>query len=536
MRFEITGIVTLAAVGLLGVVVLLFPESVANGIAEITQWVVSAAGRWVLWLCSAAVLLSILLVVGPWGRRRLGGSDGQPEFSLVAWLAMLFAAGMGSGLVFWGLAEPLSHYALEPAVGLGSDSAASSNGRASQALALTFLHWGVHAWAVYAVAGLAFACLGSTVTAQVGSAKTNTQSGRASSAVKRSELGHGEALIASLTGADVGARGTRIWGRLFDLVALLAVLFGVAGSLANGVDLLQVGLTAQGGESIPGWLLLLVLGTLSLVSAGSGLRRGIRVLSLFNMALALTLMIWLWLVIDWRTVLSLLMDSVWLYLKALPSWSIRLIADADAGTDWAEGWTVVYLLWWIAWTPFVGIFLAGISRGRSVRQYLVGVIGVPVVVSLLWFGAFGGGGLAFEQANPGALTAALGEHYTAPLFVWYSQLPGGSVLAWGSLLTLSVFLVTSADSATWVMRRLAGAWLPAVPWVWGLLMLLMGFALVLRGEVDVNKQVAIAGAIPFSFVLVLQITALVRWLLIGGGSSQGGGRSKLGVRAKTPVD
>ncbi len=518
MRAKLSGILTLVWAGLIAAVLLLFPEAVANAIAGLTQWVVSVAGHWVLWLCSAAVVLSMVLVIGPWGAIRLGAGTSQPQFGVLAWLAMLFAAGMGTGLVFWGLAEPLSHYLQQPAMVGVEDISGSSMNRASRALGLTFLHWGIHAWAVYAIAGLAFACLGSQI--RTGSANSPADLS-AGSDDRNSDLGHGTFLIQSLSGGDVRSRWIRLGGRFFDVVALLAVLFGVAGSLANGVDLLRVGLTAQNGASLPGWLLLVVLGTLSLLSASSGLRRGIRFLSLFNMALAFSLMIWLWCVVDWRTALSLLVDSIWLYLKALPAWSIGLIRDGDGGTAWAEGWTVVYLLWWIAWTPFVGIFLAGISGGRSIRQYLAGVIGVPVVVSLLWFGAFGGGGLAFEQANPGLLTNALSEHYTAPLFVWYAQLPGGAVLAWVSLLTLAVFLVTSADSATWVMRRLAGGWLPTMGWVWGLLMLLLALALVLRSEVDVNKQVAIAGAIPFCLVLVLQMVALVRRLLIRGPEGTG---------------
>ncbi|MEM6936203.1 MAG: BCCT family transporter [Pseudomonadota bacterium] len=487
---------TVLSIVAVGFLLLAYPTQVADAIANMTQSVVSRAGTGVLWLCSAALLLSLVLMVGPWGRRRLPASGSGPEFSLPAWLSMLFAAGMGSGLVFWGLAEPLSHFQAPPVPGEGNDSA-----DAGRALALTYLHWGFHAWAVYAVAGLAFAWLA------------------AAGPDENDKTGAGLNLLQGLTGASRDGAAAQMAGGSFDLIALVAVLFGVAGSLANGVDLMQVGLSAQGVLALPGWLLLAVLGIVSLLSAASGLRQGIRLLSMLNMGLAVVLLCWLWVVIDWSSAGSLWLGSIVTYLLELPAWSIKLIS-ADGDTTWAEGWTVVYLLWWIAWTPFVGLFLAGISRGRTVAGYLVGVTVVPVLVSFVWFGAFGAGGLVAELADPGELTAGLATHYTAPLFLWYEKLPGGGLLAWGSLLLLLIFLVTSADSAAWVMNRLGSQLLPGLRGVWGVLMLLVAAALVVRGDVDINKQVAIAGAIPFALVLALQMVALVRTLIFGRSSAR----------------
>ncbi len=486
----LAALTVLSIVGL-GYLLLAYPNEVANAIATTTQGVVSRAGTGVLWLCSAALALSLLLMLGPWGRRRLPADGPGPEFSLPAWLSMLFAAGMGSGLVFWGLAEPLSHFQSPPAPVAGEKIDA-----AGRALALTYLHWGFHTWAVYAIAGLAFAWL------TAGGSKDD----------RGEDTSAGRNLLAGLTGSARGGPAARIAGGSFDLIALVAVLFGVAGSLANGVDLMQVGLSAQGVSTLPGWLLLTVLGVVSLLSAASGLRRGIRVLSMLNMGLAVVLVCWLWVVIDWQSAGGLWLASILTYLRELPGWSIALIT-ADGDTSWAEGWTVVYLLWWIAWTPFVGLFLAGISRGRTVAGYLAGVTVVPVLVSFVWFGAFGAGGLEAELDTPGELTTGLATHYTAPLFLWYEGLPGGVMLAWGSLLLLLIFLVTSADSAAWVMNRLGGQLLPGLRGVWGVLMLLVAAALVVRGDVDINKQVAIAGAIPFALVLALQMVALVRTIL-----------------------
>lgn len=475
----------LSPLGLVGAVLitLVFPTQTANGIAAATGWLVQWAGPVVLWLGSASLLLMIVLAMGPWGRRRLPQDPSQAPLSTAAWLAMLFAAGMGSGLVFWGLAEPLSHYHQPPSAAYAEPAAA---------LALTYLHWGFHAWAIYAVAGLAFALLGD----------------------RRPGLSLLYALRSGRRPRQDPAPGTMRLAGVIDWVALAAVLFGVAGSLANGVDLIRVGLRAQTAAVWPGWLLLVALAGVSLVSASTGLRGGIRVLSFVNLALAAAVAVWVGWVGEGARLAVLWWDSLMLYLKALPAWSVRLISD-QGDLSWARGWTVVYLLWWVAWTPFVGLFLAGISRGRSLRAFALAVVLMPTLVSMAWFVCMGGNGLLAEQDAPGRLTGTLAEHYTAPLFAWYEGLPGGSWLAWGSLLLLFLFLVTSADSAAWVMGRLSQLKVPV--WVFSLALGLVALPLVVRGDVDVNKQVAIAGAIPFCLVLGAQLVALLRTLPGGAG-------------------
>ncbi|MEM9533926.1 MAG: BCCT family transporter [Pseudomonadota bacterium] len=464
-------------------VTLAFPNATANGIAAVTAWLVERAGPAVLWLGTASLLLMLVLALGPWGRRRLPRDPSEPPLGTAAWLAMLFAAGMGSGLVFWGLAEPLSHFHQPPSAAYADPSAA---------LALTYLHWGFHAWAIYAVAGLAFALLGD----------------------RRPGLSLLNALWSGDRPPADPTPGTRRLAGVIDWVALAAVLFGVAGSLANGVDLIRVGLSAQTTTTWPGWLLLAALAAVSLVSASTGLRGGIRVLSFVNLALAAGVALRVWWVGEGGRLATLWWDSLVLYLKSLPTWSVQLISN-QGDLNWARGWTVVYLLWWVAWTPFVGLFLAGISRGRSLRAFALAVVLMPTLVSMAWFVCMGGNGLLVEQDAPGSLTGTLSEHYTAPLFAWYDGLPGGVWLAWGSLLLLFLFLVTSADSAAWVMGRLSRLKIPV--WVFSLALGLVALPLVIRGDVDVNKQVAIAGAIPFCLVLGAQLVALLRVLPGGAG-------------------
>lgn len=467
-------------VALVAATVLAFPHRFADAIAALTSLAVRHAGLPILWLSSATLVLALVLCLTPLGGRRLAeDDDAKPEFSNLAWVAMLFAAGMGSGLVFWGLAEPLSHLA-SPPPGLPAGP--------ETALAVTYFHWGFHAWALYAISGLSVAWF-------------CHRRGREDSI--------GAPVMQELT-PGLGAATRRRGAAALDFLAIVAVLFGVAGTLGNGVDLLRIGSEMARPATALIWLLALALAFGA--SAWSGLERGIRLLSLGNLLLAGVLLLIVAQLVYSSQLLQLLGASSWLYLKNLPQWSVALIGG-EAGRSWAGGWTVIYLLWWIAWTPFVGVFLARISTGRTLRGYLLGVIVIPTAASVLWFAVFGGGGILAEQSQAGLLTGPLADHYTAPLFAWFESLTGGDALRWMTLGLLFVFLVTSADSAVYVMAGLAGRGESArMRLLWGALLLLVAIPLVLRGDVDLNKQVAIAGAVPFTLVLILQTAALLRAL------------------------
>jgi len=300
------------------------------------------------------------------------------------------------------------------------------------------------------------------------------------------------------------------------LLAMLAVVFGVAGTLANGVILLRtgliaVGLTEQGVQLVQFGLLVLVSAAF-LTSAQSGIGRSIRRLSLLNMTLAIALMASLLAFVPIASVGEQLLGSTWGYLQALPSWSTQLIA-IDGEYGWARGWTVTYLIWWIAWAPFVGLFIARISRGRTVREFLIAVILVPTVVSIVWFVLLGGGALTYDQQNQGLLGEALQRGYTEPAFVWFSALPLGIALKLVAVTLLFVFLITSADSAAYVLGMIGenGQASPSriARLSWGLVIVAISAALLFRNNVDINKAVAIVGAIPFTVVLWLYLAMLV---------------------------
>jgi len=486
----------LAVVALLTLWILGWPAAATSAIGAITGAIVDTAGWLVLLFATALLVLGSLIVVSPAGRLRLGPPEATPEFSLLSWLAMLFAAGMGSGLVFWGVAEPLTHSQTLAA------GAVSTTGAEATAMAITWFHWGLHAWAIYALAALAIAWF-------------------------HTRRGLPETPSASI------AAGWRGWlpgplchalGRAADLVGVAAVIFGVAGALANSIILLQAGI-----DSAIGWTassmglqlaLLALLAAAFTGSAATGIGGGIRWLSNLNLATALALMLALLVLGNPAAVAALGVEALGTWLAAMPDWSLAPIrmhaADAPATDDWAGDWTITYLVWWIAWTPFVGLFIARISRGRTLRTFLLGAILVPTLVSMLWFAVLGGGALAYDAAEGELLRASLAEHYTRPLFLWLDALPSGNLLAWLVCALLFIFMVTSADSACFVLGMLSsGRTQPDLTSKlgWGLLLTALTAGLLLRNDVDVNKAVAIIGALPFTLFLLLQVVALVRALL-----------------------
>jgi glycine betaine transporter len=480
--------VALALIALTSVAVLLSPEALTSFIGQVTGLVIHGAGGAILLFCSLLLLLGLIIAASPAGRLRLGGDGERPEFGLPSWLAMLFAAGMGSGLVFWGVAEPLTQaLTLERN---GVDQAAATG------MALTWFHWGLHAWAIYALSALAIAWFHTRRDArEVPSASI--------------ELGlRGWAPAKVLGGV----------GTLADLAGVAAVVFGVAGALANSIVLLRVGIDATTGWSPDGISLqLAILAALTLVfmaSAISGIGRGIRTLSNLNLIVAFALLLTLLVLGTGPATMDLALGAMARWTAEMPLWSVRQV-ELPSSSGWAEDWTLTYLVWWIAWTPFVGVFIARISRGRTLRTFLAGVILIPTLFSMLWFAVLGGGAVAYDQAQYGMLTQALSEHYTRPLFLWLDALPAGALLMAVVCLLLFVFMVTSADSACFVLGMLStGRNNPstATKLAWGLLLTALTAGLVIRNDVDVNRAVAIVGAIPFMLVLLLQVIGLCRAL------------------------
>jgi len=481
-------------IALISMLVLTFPEFATDSIGAATAWFIHFLGLPILWLSSLLLLICVFLVLGPWGSIRLGRGDERPEFGTFSWLSMLFAAGMGSGLVFWGVAEPLTHFSNPPISGQPLAL------QYSTAMAVTYFHWGLHAWAIYAVSGLVVAWFSYRFAAP------EAPSGALQ-----------EGLRGWLRPSWLGALGATA-----NVVAIAAVVFGMAGALANGTILVYQGLSKASGLQLPiaasYVLILAAMGITYLASAYSGIQHGIRWLSNGNVLLAVLML----LLVLWQSDIAIIPGVVWdsllQYFKMLPEWSVRQ-AVVQGSLDWSGGWTITYLLWWIAWTPFVGVFVARISRGRTIRAYVLGVVVVPTVFSVVWFAVMGGGAFAYDASHGGVLLQAVSRDYAEPLFLWFSDMGSwGPGLSYLTCILLFIFLVTGADSASYVMGMLSRNGDPDPPMrnkmVWGGVTVLLAGGLLARQSPDVNKAVAIAGAIPYALLLVAQLVGWGRSFLL----------------------
>jgi len=481
-------VLTISLCALVALVGIASPQGMASFGAAVSRTAFDSLGWLFLSSVSFFLLLVLWLAFSRYGRLTLGQDGDDPEFSTLSWLAMLFAAGMGSGLLFWGVAEPLIHYA-DPPIPPGGTPAA-----ARRAMVQTNFHWGLHAWAVYCVGGLVLAYFGFR---------------------RKTPYLPGAPLRDVFSG-----RWVRPVASMADLIGVLAVATGVAGSLGAGILQLRTGLHAFAGLPAESLLvsvaILLVLVAAYLLSASTGLDRGIKWLSNINMCLAVGLLLFVAGVGPTSFLLDAFTTAVGDYIAALPELSLRLFPYSDL-QGWTRSWTLTYFIWWIAWAPFVGVFIARISRGRTIRQFVLGVLLAPTAFSILWFAVFGGAGIHEELHGAGGLARLVSEDVTFALFALFDRLPLAALTSLVAVVLLFVFLVTSADSATYVLGMLTsrGSLVPSKQrkLAWGIVIGVFGGALMLTGSIDVLKSVIVTGAVPFTFVLLLQVVALLRSLM-----------------------
>ncbi|MGF1581177.1 MAG: BCCT family transporter [Gemmataceae bacterium] len=474
-----------AVIAFLGIV---YPKQFAATIQDITGSAFATLDWFFMLSVTGFLILCIVLALSPYGKLKLGKPEDEPDFSTVSWLAMLFAAGMGVGLLFWGVAEPLTHYA-SPPVGTAKSPVA-----ARQALVITNFHWGLHAWAVY--------CIGALVLAYF-------------------RYRRGEPYLA---GSPIRSAFRGKWvgpvAGLADLIAVLAVTFGVAGSLAMGVFQLHVGLHVATGF-VPlnsDWMaigLLVLLFFSYMGSAATSLAKGIQYLSNINMALAMLLMLFVLLTGPTPFLLRGFVTTIGDYTSSLGGMTLRLYPYRQL-SSWFGSWTLIYFLWWIAWAPFVGIFIARISKGRTIREFVIGVLFVPTVFSLFWFAIFGGMGIYEETYGEGGLADLVKEDVTVALFSLFDTLPMSALLSTVAVILIYIFVVTSVDSATFVLGMLTskGSMNPPTSQklTWGIILAGLGGALVLSKNIEVVRAGAISFAIPLTLILHLQVAGLLRVL------------------------
>jgi len=483
-RMNIVFTVSMAFCVIIGAWGLMDPDSMTGTMLGFTNYLLNGAAWYWLLICTAFLILSVYLAFGPYGHIRLGRDDEEPEFSTPSWIAMLFAGGMGSGLLFWGVAEPVYHFEAPPGMEGGTALAAR------EAMVITNLHWGLHAWAIYGVCALVIAYF-------------------------TFRRGEPSMISTPIKAVFKGPSGKAI-GNVADILGVLAVVFGLAGSLAMGTLSVRSGLGFAYGapESLTTSLYIMAaLYVCYMLSATTGVDKGIKILSNLNMIIAIALMLLVMFAGPTAFIFETFLNTIGEYFTRVVALSFRLF-PYEGLTDWMTGWTLTYLIWWIAWGPFIGIFVARISRGRTIREFCFGVIIVPTLFSMLWFAVFGGAGIYIELYGGGGLADVVFEDVSKALFIFFDYFPGTVVLNTLAVSLVFIFLVTSADSGTFVLSMMTseGNLNPPIShkMVWGTLIAAITVGTIFTESVPVAKAMAIAGALPFSVILLIQIVGFMR--------------------------
>ncbi|MGY1754144.1 BCCT family transporter [Blastococcus sp. SYSU D01042] len=460
----------------------LAPSNLGSTSGTALTWIETNLGWLFVLLASAFVVFVIWLAASRYGRIPLGRDDEAPEFRTVSWIAMMFSAGMGIGLMFFGVSEPLTHYVSPPPRTVEAETPEA----VSTAMATTLFHWSLHPWAIYAVVGLAIAY-------------GTFRRGRPQ-------------LISSAFAPLFGRRRTEgPAGKFIDVLAIFATLFGSAASL--GLGALQIG----SGVEILGWLgdvgngalvaIIAVLTAAFVASAVSGVAKGIQWLSNINMVLAGVLALFVFVVGPTVLILNLVPGAIGAYFADLAEMAGRTEASGgDAMAEWLRGWTVFYWAWWISWTPFVGLFIARISRGRTIRQFVSGVLLVPSVVSLVWFAIFGGAGIAAQRDGADVAGQSTSE---GQLFGVLGTYPLATLMTVLVMVLVAIFFVSGADAASIVMGSLSerGTLEPSRRTVifWGVVMGAVAAIMLLVGGDEALtglQNLTIIAALPFALVMV----------------------------------
>ena len=447
------------------------------------------------------VVVCLALIVSPLGKVRLGGPDATPDFGYVGWFSMLFAAGMGIGLMFFGVSEPMSHYSTAiGGISVGEDGLRTdwaplggAEGNVTEAtrlgMAATIFHWGLHPWAIYAVVALALAL-----------------------------FSYNKGLALTLRSAFYPIFGERVWGwpgHVIDILAVFATIFGLATSLGIGAQQAAAGLNFLFGLGTGNSMLILLIIAITLIAIVSivrGLEGGVKVLSEVNMGLAALLLGFVILAGPTLAIFTGFFDNLLAYVQYLPALSMPFGRE---DSNFASGWTAFYWAWWISWSPFVGMFIARVSRGRTVREFLIAVLIVPTLLSVLWMTAMGG--TAIGQLVNDGYTAVQDAALELKLFQMLTQLPLTAITSFIGIVLVVVFFVTSSDSGSLVIDAIAAGGKTNAPVVqrvfWASFEGAVAIALLLGGGLAALQAMAVSTGLPFTFVLLAACYAVVRGLL-----------------------
>ncbi|MEX2498098.1 MAG: BCCT family transporter [Wenzhouxiangellaceae bacterium] len=452
-----------------------FTATAASTFESIQGWIVDTLGWYYMLITTALVLFALGVVVSPAGKLKLGKSDDEPEFRRISWFAMLFAAGMGTGLVFWGVAEPLNHY-LEPHYADPATAAAMQD-----AIRYSFFHWGLHPWAIYLVLALSIAYYHFRIGLPL---------------APRSVLW-----------PLIGKRIYGMPGHLTDILCTVGTLLGVATSLGLGAMQINAGMSMSLGIETSTLVQVLIIASITVVatiSVVSGIHRGIRRLSALNMALAFVLLLFVFLVGPTAYILETLVGGLGIYLQTFIKTSLE--TDFATTSDWQARWTLFYWGWWISWSPFVGIFVARISKGRTVRELITAGLLVPSLVTFFWMSTFGGTALHLERFTEINIAQQAVDDVAVSLHLLLSELPLGSITTVFATLVIIIFFVTSSDSGSLVDDMVTSGGHPHPPVsqrvFWAVSEGAVASTLLIVGGLAAIQQAAITMALPMTLLLL----------------------------------
>ncbi|MEM6714703.1 MAG: BCCT family transporter [Cyanobacteria bacterium P01_C01_bin.147] len=470
---------------------LLFQAPAETAFGAVQGFIAGSLGWFFILSVSLFLIFTVFIAFSKLGQVRLGGPDAKPEFPTFAWIAMLISAGMGIGLMFWSVAEPIFHFQDPPAL-LGTIEPNTADA-AQQALGITFFHWGLHAWGIYALVGLSLAF-----------------------------FAFNWGLPLTIRSVFYPLLGEKIYGwpgNVIDILAVASTLFGLATSLGFGVQQVNAGFNFLFGLQISTPVqvgLIAIITGFATASVVSGLGNGVRRLSELNMILAALLMGFVLLVGPTLFILNSFVETVGYYAASLPTLSFW--TETFSGTSWQNSWTVFYWGWWVSWSPFVGIFIARVSKGRTVREFILGVLLLPSMLTFLWMSVFGGTALNFElsEATAGLISTAVGENVATALFVMLQQLPLTGITSFVGIVLVVVFFVTSSDSGSLVVDSLTsgGKLESPVPQrvFWAVMEGVVAAVLLLGGGLSALQTASIATGFPFAIVLLVMCYSIYKGL------------------------
>lgn len=477
--------ITLFFVLFLLLTTLLAPQATQQLLDVAKQAIFDHASWFYILTFSVFLLFLVLLSMSSLGNIKLGTNEEEPEFAFASWMAMLFAAGMGVGLMFFGVAEPLSHFASP----IAKDNA-------QEAMLHTFFHWGIHAWAIYGMIALALAYFGFRYK-----------------------------LPLSLRSCFYPLLKDKINGRLgdaIDVMALIATLFGIITTLGFGAAQLgsgfhQIGWVAENSFTLQIVVIVVVM-SLATLSAISGVGKGVKILSETNLVLALLLMVFVLFTGPTLHLLAAFSNNIGSYLGSLIPLSFKTYVYEPDHTSWFSNWTVLYWAWWCSWSPFVGLFIARISRGRTIREFVFGVLAIPSLFCVLWFTIFGNSAIWLDTHIAHGALAQLISSPEKLLFVFLSYLPLSTLSSFISLIIIALFFITSADSGIYVLNNIASRdkSLTSPRWqaaMWGILMSIVAIVLMASGGLNVLQTMTLISSLPFTMLMILMAISLYKALL-----------------------